>query len=1193
MQTLNPISMELCGQSLIEASAGTGKTYTITGLYLRYLLGLQKATHEDGTALLNTPLSVEQILVVTFTEAATQEIKDRVRARIINARDALLGKNPEDELISQIINEVNDKHAAFDLLDAAAKSMDEAAIFTIHGFCQRMLKQHAFESGVAFNLEFILDERELIQETLNDFWRAFVYPQSKARTEAITDIFPVPASMYPHVVSLLSKQGAIITPEYNLDEIWQARDNFVAKVPAFKKACRDSEFINAVKASDLSGSKTPGRKNSLAALEEYLNNDDTFFVFGTSKYSFEVWSTENLSDPANYKKNGSLLSHAMTAQFDEMAKLSSLINNGLNIAIVQYATKWVANALIKRKQEQGVITPDDLLTNLHQALCSDQGDVLSEKIATLFPVAMIDEFQDTDPVQYGIFSRIYKAKNTTLAMIGDPKQAIYGFRGADIFTYIGAKKAVVAQKQYTLDTNFRSSEGVVESVNRIFSKNANSFIYNDAIPFQAVHAKGKPENKAFLINGETTNAFEFSVFVDEYAQANNKPTSKGVAQQALAQHYTQKITRLLKQAHSGAATIAGKAVTAADICVLVRDRNEAQLMKSALSEAAIASVYLSRDSVFQQELSHHLLNFLTALHGQYDESLLRGVLAGPLFCLSYNRIYALHENESEWQEHLNFFAQLSHIWHKQGAMAMLERLLSHNQLAARWQGLGYNVERWLTDFRHLGEILQQKQIELEGTHRLLRWFAQKVSQQEGEAVQVRLESDANLVKIVTMHASKGLEYPIVFMPFACGYRETKEALYHHNGKLVYDLANSDEALQKAEQERLAEDLRLLYVALTRAVHFCSVGVYNIAQGRSNRPGIQSTSIGHVLFAGEEIKSADEWHRLLSDFCAQSAHMHFEAFTQPDEVTVLDLTSTDAEQSYQVNTLETHIERDWRSTSFSALTFKKQTDHIELGRSDEDHEKDEFLAQQAVQLTPYSFPKGAKPGSCLHEIFEQLDFTDPYALKRPDNERDDHALDKVITKLFAKYHIDDSWEAMTESWINAALKCPLNDKGLCLSALSPEVCLVEMEFNLPLLSLSSDKLNQILVKHFGLPGKLDFTDVQGLLKGFIDLIFCWQDKYYILDYKSNFLGNSAADYQHDQLEQAMSSHQYHLQYLIYTVALHRLLQQRVKNYDIETHLGGVYYTFLRGMSDGQGVYFNQLTKQQVLELDSLFARGAML
>uniref|UniRef100_UPI003D0AD548 UvrD-helicase domain-containing protein n=1 Tax=Pseudoalteromonas sp. TaxID=53249 RepID=UPI003D0AD548 len=275
MQTLNPMSMALCGQSLIEASAGTGKTYTITGLYLRYLLGLQKATGEDEA--LNTPLSVEQILVVTFTEAATQEIKDRVRARIINARDALLGKKPDDELIEQVINEVTDKHAAFDLLDAAAKSMDEAAIFTIHGFCQRMLKQHAFESGVAFNLEFILDERELIQETLNDFWRAFVYPQSKERTQAITDIFPVPASLYSQVVSLLNKQEATITPEYDLDDIWQARDNFVAKVPAFKKACVESEFINALKASDLSKSKTPAHKNSLAALEEYLNNDELFF----------------------------------------------------------------------------------------------------------------------------------------------------------------------------------------------------------------------------------------------------------------------------------------------------------------------------------------------------------------------------------------------------------------------------------------------------------------------------------------------------------------------------------------------------------------------------------------------------------------------------------------------------------------------------------------------------------------------------------------------------------------------------------------------------------------------------------------------------------------------------------------------------------------------------------------------------
>ena len=229
MQALNPLTIPLIGQSLIEASAGTGKTYTITGLYLRYLLGMQI----EGE--LNTPLSVEQILVVTFTDAATQEIKDRVRSRIIAARDALLGQDPNDELIEGVIAKIDDKHRAFDLLDAAAKSMDEAAIFTIHGFCQRMLKQHAFESGVAFNLEFILDERDILLETIKDFWRAFVYPLNKERTDAILDVFAAPEALFAQVASILNKANAHITPQINLDDVWKARDEYITRVPAFKK----------------------------------------------------------------------------------------------------------------------------------------------------------------------------------------------------------------------------------------------------------------------------------------------------------------------------------------------------------------------------------------------------------------------------------------------------------------------------------------------------------------------------------------------------------------------------------------------------------------------------------------------------------------------------------------------------------------------------------------------------------------------------------------------------------------------------------------------------------------------------------------------------------------------------------------------------------------------------------------------
>ncbi|MBQ4832219.1 exodeoxyribonuclease V subunit beta [Pseudoalteromonas sp. MMG010] len=1192
MQALDPLTMPLIGKSLIEASAGTGKTYTITGLYLRYLLGMQLPG--DDHSNINKALTVEQILVVTFTEAATEEIKERVRSRIIAARDALLGQAINDELIEGIIARITDKHRAFDLLDAAAKSMDEAAIFTIHGFCQRMLKQHAFESGVAFNLAFILEERDILLDTLKDFWRSFVYPLDKNKTDAVLSAFSAPESLFAQVSSILNKGNAEITPQVELADVFKAREEYLSLITDFKKAVIDQGFIAAVLKSGLSGSKTPGRKGSLAALESFCHSGDVFFKFGTKNYSFAVWSTESLSDLTNYKKNQSLFSHPLLKMFDKLAALSEAIDDGLKIAIVQHAARWVKKHVKLRKQEQSVITPDDLLTNLHAALQSEQGDTLATKIAQLFPVAMIDEFQDTDPIQYGIFSHIYGQEDTTLAMIGDPKQAIYGFRGADIFTYIGAKEAVDKNKQFTLGTNFRSSSDVVNSVNNIFNKHTNSFIYNDAIPFNKVAAKGKKASEAFFINGKAATAFEFNVFVDEAADELGKPTSKSHGQTQLANYFANKIVSLLTQAKQGHACIGDKAVCAADICILVRDRVEAQLMKTALNKANVASVYLSRESVFNQALSHHLLNFLTALHGQYNEALLRGVLAGPLFCLSYNDIYALNSDENAWQAHLTFFAQLHDMWHSKGAMAMLERLLSHNELSAKWQGLGYNVERWLTDFRHLGEILQQKQIELEGTLRLLRWFAQQVSQQEGETVQVRLESDANLVKIVTMHASKGLEYPLVFMPFASGFREAKEALYHDDTRLIFDLSKSESALQQAEEERLAEDLRLLYVALTRAVHFCSLGVYNIGLGQSKHLAIQKSALGHVLFSDLALTSSQIWRTHLAEFCQQNHAMQYNEFTAQtllDEGVLLLTSDDDVTLDLNVKSLNVAIERHWRATSFSALTFNKHSEQLAPGRSDEDHDKDEFAELQVEIPSPYSFPKGAKPGSCLHEIFEQIDFTSP--ITHPTNPQ--HNLSEVIKNTLEKYNINETWQDITEQWVLDVLACPLDSNtDLSLSKLAPQECLVEMEFNLPLTKLTAPALNEVLIKHFGFTqSKLDFSNVKGLLKGFIDLIFCYQGKYYILDYKSNYLGNTPLDYQHDLLEQAMTSHQYHLQYLIYTVALHRLLKQRISDYTIETHLGGVYYTFLRGMPAGQGVYFKKLTTEQVLILDSLFTQGTML
>ncbi|OCQ22467.1 exodeoxyribonuclease V subunit beta [Pseudoalteromonas luteoviolacea] len=1172
MEMLNPLTMPLHGHNLIEASAGTGKTYTITALYLRYLLGLT-GNNQD------TILGVEQILVVTFTEAATQEIKDRVRARIIDARDALLGSPCEDPIISAVLSQVEDPQKAFMLLDAAAKSMDEAAIFTIHGFCQRMLKQHAFESRLSFNLEFILDETELIKMAIEDYWRKFLYTLDKEQTALVLEQFAHPQSLMKKLLPLLSKSNAVLTPQVKLEDVLAARAQYQQRALQFKLALRESDFIGCLEQSALAKNKAPGRKGNIQALADYIASDHWYFEFGSSGHSFALWGSAQLSDPKNYKKNAALISHSMTVQFDEMASLHHKVKHLFPIALLQHALEHVKVILLNHKQLQSSISPDDLLSNLYQALQSEVGEDLANKIIQQYPVALIDEFQDTDPIQYGIFSSIYKNDESCgLTMIGDPKQAIYGFRGADIFTYIGAKGAVAQNRQFTLAKNYRSAKTVVASVNAIFSQHENSFIFNDAIPFYAVDAQGKPSEKSLSIEGEAESVLRFCVYGNE-----GETASKAHAYPVLADIFANKVATLLAKSKQGLACIGDSPVKAADICVLVRDRAEARVMKQALKACGISAVYLARDSVFGQPIARALSQFLQVLHGPYDEAALRGVLAAPLFSLDYEQIFTLSQDEVQWQSYLDLFAELKQIWYRSGAMAMLEKLLVHNQLADTWQRCGHEVERWLTDYRHLAELLQHKQIELEGTQRVLRWLSIQCSELTLDGAQLRLESDANLVKIVTMHASKGLEYPIVYMPFATGYREPNETVYHSNNTLVVDLEADQAAQEKAAKERLAEDIRLLYVALTRAVHFCELGMYNLPLGRSKKLGINQTSLGFALFANTQFKDAREWHDALHAICDANVAMSAEIVNEA-ELSHFQSDEDEKAGELSVKTQPAQIECDWRTTSFSQLSYLSHHDERPSGALDEHHELDLPTLKKTTVKSPYTFVKGAKAGSCLHEIYEQIDFTSAHSPLSSDK----LPLQESVTACLEKYQLDQAWLESVCHWVEHSLSTPLSPCGeLSLSVLKPQDCLVEMEFFLPLKKLQASRLNKVVSEITGQPSFLRFEDVQGMLKGFIDLIFRWQDKYYILDYKSNYLGDKADDYDDENLQSAMSSHQYHLQYLIYTVALHRLLKYRLKNYQPQTHLGGVFYLFLRALPDGEGIYFNQLTESQLLMLDSLF------
>ncbi|WP_411992958.1 exodeoxyribonuclease V subunit beta [Agarivorans sp. DSG3-1] len=1203
---LDPFTFPLNGARLIEASAGTGKTYTIGTLILRLLLGHPLKPEEGFTQQGQlTALTIDQILVVTFTEAATQELRGRIRDWIHEARIAFLrGKSTDKDkkvVLNRLVDEVSDHPQATQRLLLAEQNMDQAAVFTIHGFCQRMLKQHAFESGLPFEMEFLTNEIHLRLQAVQDCWRQRFYPLPVPLISRIVQCWPGPYQLHQEIGSLLNQshfelQG--VPNEQNLEAFFAQQ---IARIDTFKQLWKPAaaDIAELIATAPLNGNKF--RK---ASVEKWLGLINQFadaptesdFLSKPLREALGKFTPENLAN--GVKAKGAPPEHkafnAIEALFDDEQNIKNLL--------LAQLLPQIRQRFAELKQQQQLLSFDDLLAGLAKALNAPQGGVLAEQIAQLYPVAMIDEFQDTDPQQYQIFSQLYMGRaDSALMLIGDPKQAIYGFRGADIFTYMQARNNVAAR--YNLPTNWRSTGAMVNACNLLFEAHARPFIFDDAIQFIPVNA-AKDQLSGLKINGQEQAAMQF-LYQQNSEFVRGEDYINGQALQC-----AQQIQQLLEAGQSGAATLGdkGKTVEAGDIAVLVRTRREGDKVAAALAKQNIASVSLSnRDSVFESPEAYQFYLQLLACQEPHNDRKLRAALASKMLGLSLQELDALNTDEACWQRYSQEFSEYQQLWLSQGVLAMFYRWMSQRGISERWINQSDNYgERLLTNLMHLAELLQNQSAELDGEAALMRWFAEQLLEPDGNAddQQLRLESDANLVRIVTIHKSKGLEYPIVMLPFILGFREASEALYHEGERFIYDLDAGEKAMEAACQERLAEDLRLLYVAVTRAVYCCYLGVADLKKGNAKKgdTDVHQSALGYLLQQNQP-QPAGALAAIL-DNLAQHKDIAWQAVSEQTLTPYQPV--DDGEQSYAARQFTSQINRNWWLTSYSALSrhqghhsgFDASSDMAWLDQA-EGLSVENSQPQAEQTLTIFDFPRGAEAGTFLHLLFEELDFQ--------------AEIDEVRQQLPSLLQAS-SYNQLNEQgellWLEPLAQMflqvcatPLDDAGsieaYSLSHLPEPQCLVEMEFFLPIADLQANQVNR-LIRHFDPLSRranlLDFASVQGMLKGFIDLVYQHNGRYYVLDYKSNYLGDDVAEYQQQAMKNAMIEHRYDFQYQLYSLALHRWLGQRLPNYDYQQHFGGVYYLFLRGMSgaddspitDRQGVYFSRPEPEFIEHLDQLFA-----
>lgn len=1165
-ESLDPLRLPLIGERLIEASAGTGKTFTIAALYLRLLLGL------GGEAAYPRAISVEELLVVTFTEAATEELRGRIRSNIHELRIACLRGESDNPLYSALLAEIADKDDAAKTLLLAERQMDEAAVFTIHGFCQRMLSLNAFESGMLFEQQLIEDESRLRYQACADFWRRHCYPLTRDIAAVIHDVWKGPRDLLKSLDRWLQGEAPQLkSPPAPNETLAERHQQIIARIDSLKQQWR--EQVGEIEGV-LENSGLDRRKFNRGNQGKWMEKVNAWAQEETLSYqlpdALEKFAQSFLLERT--KAGGEPPVHPL------FSAVESLLASSLTLTdlVLARAMVEIRDAVAREKRRRGELGFDDMLSRLDEALRGDSGETLASAIRQRFPVAMIDEFQDTDPQQYRIFRRIWRRQpETALLLIGDPKQAIYAFRGADIFTYMKARGDVAAH--YTLDTNWRSSPGMVGSVNRLFSLSDNPFMFHE-IPFLPVKAAAKNKGLRFTVDAADVPAMNVWLMPGD-------TVGSGDYQTFMAQLCATQIRDWLSAGQQGRALLwrgeTSRPVQASDITVLVRNRLEAAQVREALQTLGIPSVYLSnRDSVFETLEAQELLWLLQAVLAPERENTLRSALATSMFGLTALDIENLNQDEQAWDALVEEFSEYRQIWRQRGVMPMLRALMTARHIAENLLATR-GGERRLTDILHISELLQEAASQLESEHALVRWLAQHIAEPDSNAAsqQMRLESDKHLVQIVTIHKSKGLEYPLVWLPFIARFRKQDQAFYHDRETFaaVLDLGQDEASLELAEAERLAEDLRLLYVALTRAVWHCSLGVAPLSSRKSGNSDFHLSALGRLLQAGEAMDAAGLAARL-ADFCHGDI-----ALQTPGE---LDLTPWQAPAAtiprLSARELQRRIADDWRVTSYSGLQqhgFSGGQDL--LPRLDVDAAGVGEVVEEP-QLTPHQFPRGAAPGTFLHSLFEELDFTQPVP--------EGWMAEKLQLSGF-----DAQWAPVLTDWLGGVLKTRLPGPDIALNQLAARDKQVEMAFYLPIAQLlTAERLDALIRQYDPLSADtppLDFRQVRGMLKGFIDLVFRHEGRYYLLDYKSNWLGEDREAYTRPAMEQAMRAHRYDLQYQLYSLALHRYLRHRLADYDYDRHFGGVIYLFLRGMDGqegGQGIFTTRPVRPLIDGLDQLFA-----
>jgi len=1154
MSSVSPQLIALDSPTLVQASAGTGKTYTITTYFVR--------------AILERGLKPEQILVVTYTKAATAELRVRARERIVTAITLLDRRSGDGDVLHEVVTASVARLGRRETearLRGALGQMDRASILTIHGFCQRLLQDYPLLFGIDFDFEIAEDAASMYSELAVDFWTSELYDAPQWLLHALQHD-GVSTRHLARLATLALMPGVeVLGPdpcrvdesdmrqwlldEHEASELWAAHRKDVAQI------LQTDEGLNRTRYPVASIDKT-----WLPALDDFFAN--TGFRFPPD--FFEKLAQGSMM----MKKRFEEPKHPFFEACARLWRTHQIVLPGLAYAVFAFQQSFLVFArdqARRRRDDKAVFTYDDLLTLVYAPFDSSrasdapvQRDLIAETISNAYPLALVDEFQDTDSVQYGIFRAIYG--ESSAIYVGDPKQAIYGFRGADIFSYIQAVSDV-GDRVHALRTNRRSDPGVVRAVNTMFSLRKPPFILEDIHMEDAI-----PHHRE---NRSTLDPSMELVFLDE-------ARLKGPIAEAVAPIVANEIALLL----DSKGEIEGRPIEPGDIAVLCRSNQQAFAVTDALRALNVPVSLDGGSSVLSTEVGSDLGALLEAALTPADSSLVRRALLTSLLGVSPAELAAM--TDQDWSAWISRFRGWNEIWHSQGVVRFVEEMLGSTGAEAR-VARSPAARRTLTDLLHVEELLLRGERERRRDPiALMQWFRRlkEGSPDPGigarDELEQRPDAESKAVRVSTIHKSKGLEYGIVYCPFPWNGKLAEVAVKFHDEHrtLHVDLGSDDRERHKeiSERETASEALRLLYVAMTRAKYRCT-----LYWGRA--AGWKKSALGYLLHGSDKLDESGMWKDLEAAADASSGTIGIRR-AHTEQATPREHRAPNRELMARKHTRL--FSQAARIASFTSLTGHDEKTPGPRGSAG--------LADRTPALFA-ELPGGTRAGLLLHSILELSDF----------RELSTEATEQLVETRLREFGFDAALAPFVQRDLLQVAATPFTSdpesprlidlpKSTQLRELEFMLCVDQPKFHDLVEIMKQHGATSIVPRYHERLADLSSQALQRFLRGYIDLMFQWRGRWYVADYKSN----SLPSYEPEAVNEAVQREHYVLQGLLYSAAAQRYLKQRVRDYDPETHWGGISFLFLRGMQGperaGASVFYDRQPSDLLIAVDRWLGGG---